>query len=88
MVPHTLTYKPLMIHSPLGSMAARQVEKLIRKLIPHPGTLLAGGLILAGWGIPLCMLLGSIPATLLLGFAGLALTATGSLLFLIYLGDI
>ena len=88
MVTHTLTYKPLVIHSPFGSMAARRFQKLLRKLITSPRMLLAGGLILAGWGIPLGMLFEIIPATLLRAFAGLAVTATGSVLCLFHLGDI
>ena len=88
MVPHTLTYKSLLIHSPFMSVAASQLGKLIGKLTPRPGMLLSGGLILAGWGIPLGMRFEIIPATLLLAFAGLALTATGSGLLLFYLGDI
>ena len=88
MVPHTLTYKSLLIHSPFMSMAASQLEKLIGNLIPRPGMLLSGGLVLAGWGIPLGMIFEIIPATLFLSFIGLALTATGSVLLLFYLGDI
>jgi len=46
------------------------------------------GMILAGLGIPFLMAIGLLPITLVLGFIGLVLTATGGLMALIFYGEI
>jgi hypothetical protein len=63
-------------------------DEFIEKLIPRRCMLVSVGLILAGFSIPVLMLLQFIPATFLLGFVGFALAATGGVLALTLCGEI
>lgn len=88
MAVNTLTYKPWWTHNAFVLETINRVEKLIKRKTPRPGMLLSLGLALIGWSMPLSMLLGLIPATLLVSFIGLGLAAAGSVLLIIYLGEI
>ena len=80
----TYSYKPSLAHI----VFVKTGGKLFEIYKPRRCMLVSMGSILAGLGIPLLMTLELLPVTLLLGFVGLALTATGSLLVLVYCGEI
>jgi hypothetical protein len=63
-------------------------DEFIEGLIPRRCMLVSTGMILAGLGIPLLMLLQLLPVTFLFGFAGFALAVTGSVLALVFCGEI
>jgi len=63
-------------------------DDLIEKLTPRRHTAVAVGMIVAGIAIPALMAFRLIPASLLLGFVGLALAAVGGVLTLVYCGEI
>ena len=80
----TYSYKPRLAHNVFVKTGVKLFE--IHK--PRRCMLVSMGSILAGLGFPLLMVLELLPVTLLLGFVGLALTATGSLLVLVNCGEI
>jgi hypothetical protein len=88
MATRTLTYKTELTHGLSTKGFVRKSGKLIRSLIPRPRTILSVGLILAGLCVPFLMFLEWIPATLFLGFVGLACAATGGVLVLFYSGEL
>ena len=61
---------------------------LVPKHRPRRCMVFSVGMMLAGLGVPFLMAIGLLPITLLLGFIGLALTATGGLMALIFYGEI
>jgi hypothetical protein len=63
-------------------------DELIEKLMPRPCMVVSVGLIFAGMSIPLFMVVHVLPISLVLGFLGFALVATGGVLTLIYSGEI
>ena len=67
---------------------AKKRDELIEKLIPRRCMVVSVSLILAGLGIPALMTLGLLPVNLLLGFVAFALAASGSVLALIFCGEI
>jgi hypothetical protein len=80
----TQTYKPN-----LARMAwVKKRDEFIEKLIPRRCMVVSVGLILAGLGIPMLMVIQWLPVTFLLGFVGFALTATGGVLALVFCGEI
>ncbi len=87
MASHTITYRPLWVHSALVKVVASKVEGLARKVLPSPRLLISVCMLLIGLAIPVFMLLELLPASLLIGFGGLALTAIGGVLAIFNLGD-
>jgi hypothetical protein len=63
-------------------------DEFIEKLIPRRCMVVSVGLIFAGTSIPLLMAVQLLPVTLLLGFVGFALVATGGVLTLIFYGEL
>ena len=63
-------------------------DEFIEKLIPRRCMVVSVGLIFTGMSIPLLMAVQLLPVTLLLGFVGFALTATGGAMALIFYGEI
>ncbi len=88
MATKAITYKPRLANNAFGKALDVNFDKWISRLVPRPCMLVSMGLILAGLCIALLMLLEFIPASLLLGFVGLALIATGGVLVLVYSGEI
>ncbi len=84
----TLTYKNRWMINSFMLETVSHFERIIKRLTPRPCILTSIGLSLIGWSIPLLMLLELIPSTFVLGLIGLALAATGSILLIIYLGEI
>jgi O-antigen/teichoic acid export membrane protein len=80
----TQIYKPRLVRI----VVTNKLDDLIHILKPRRCMLVSVALILAGLCIPLLMALELLPVTLLLGFIALALIATGSLLVLLYCGEI
>jgi len=80
----TQIYKPRLARI----VVTNKLDDLIQILKPRRCMLVSGVLILAGLCIPLLMALELLPVTLLTGFITLALVATGSLLALLYCGEI
>lgn len=78
------TYRPIT----LQNTRVKEPGKFIKKLIPRSCTALAITMILAGLSIPALMALNLLPITLVLGFAGFALAATGGVIALIFCGEI
>jgi hypothetical protein len=87
MATHTLTYKPLPQHNSLVNLIALKAEHVFYKMMPRPCMLLSGGMVLLGLAIPLFMLVEILPASLLLGFAGLGLITIGGVLCMFFIGD-
>ena len=56
--------------------------------MPRRCMVVSVGLIFAGMSIPMLMLVLALPLSLLLGFLGFALAATGGVLSLIFCGEI
>jgi len=72
-----------------ASYVARQKSAIfVLKHKPRRCMVFSVGMILAGLGIPFLMAIGLLPITLVLGFIGLVLTATGGLMALIFYGEI
>jgi len=63
-------------------------DEIIERLIPRPCMIVSMGLILTGLGIPAFMVFGILPVSLLLGFVGFILAATGGVLLLFFCGEI
>ena len=63
-------------------------DRIIERLMPRRCMLVSTGLILAGLSIPVLMILDVLPITLLLGFIGFALGATGGVMALVLCGEI
>ncbi len=80
----TRNYKP----NVLRIVFVQKRDDLIEKLMPRRRMVVSVGMIFAGLGIPALMAFKFLPASLLLGFAGLALVAVGGILALIYCGEI
>ncbi len=66
----------------------KKCDESIEKLIPRRCMVVSVSLILVGLGLPFLMVLGLLPVDLLLGFVGFSLTATGSVLMLVFCGEI
>ena len=66
----------------------RKFDNLLERLMPRPRMAVSVGMILAGMGIPVLMVFKFLPASLFLGFGGLALIAVGGVLALVCCGDI
>ena len=66
----------------------RKFELAIEKFMPRRCMVVSTGLFLAGLGIPLLMVLEVLPVTFLLGAIGLALTALGGVMALVFCGEI
>jgi len=67
---------------------AKKRDALIDRLVPRRSMVISVGMIVAGIGIPTLMLFQLLPASLLLGFTGVALIAVGGVLTLFYCGEI
>ena len=63
-------------------------DAFIEKITPRPGMVVSVGLILVGISIPGMMAAGILPVSLLLGFSGFILTATGGVLALVFCGEV
>ncbi len=63
-------------------------DEIIERLTPRPCMIVSMGLILTGLGIPALMMLGILPVSLLLGFVGFILAASGGVLLLFFCGEI
>ena len=73
----------------LASIAfIKKRDAFIEKIVPRPCMVVSVGLILAGWGIPLLMVVQLLPATLIFGFVGFALVATDGVLTLVFYGEV
>jgi hypothetical protein len=80
----TRTYKPYKV---LITFDIKR-DEFIEKLIPRPCMVVSIGLILAGFGIPVLMIVELLPITLWLAFVGFALALTGGVMALIFCGEI
>lgn len=85
MTTQTLAYQPVLVHHTLAETFLIKCIKFVKSLIPPRRVILSLGLLLVGLGIPIFMLLELIPATLLMGFFGLAFITIGGLLTLFYI---
>ncbi len=65
--------------------AMAQAIKYIKHWLPRPCMMISTGLLVTGLCIPFLMGLTILPASLFLGFIGMALTCTGVVLTLYYL---
>lgn len=63
-------------------------DEIIENLVPRRCMVVSAGLILAGLGIPLLMVVQLLPVNFLLGFAGFALAATGGVLAFVFCGEV
>jgi|GEM_PF-1736532 len=88
MTTQTMTYKPWLLNKPLVNVITTKVENFLYRIMPRPKMLVSGGILLLGLAVPVFMLVELLPASLLLGFAGLGLTAIGGVLSLVFIGDI
>jgi hypothetical protein len=82
---------PLIKTYRLNTLRVARVKEpatIIKKLMPRRCMVIATGLILAGLSIPALMTMQLLPVTLLLGFAGFALVATGGVMSIIFCGEI
>jgi hypothetical protein len=73
---------------PLRLTIAKKVDSIIEALLPRRCMVASAILFLIGIGIPFLMVIGLLPANLLLGLLGFALTATGGVLALTLCGEI
>ena len=80
----TQTITPRSMQFPLFE----RIAGLITLLMPRPCMMASLGLILAGFSIPVMMIVQVIPVTLLLGGVGLILVASGGVMMLIFCGEI
>jgi hypothetical protein len=87
MATQTLTYKTWLQQISLANLIALKVEEFLYKNLPRPCMLLSGGIFLLGLSVPLFMLVEILPASMLLSFTGLSLTAIGGVLSLFFSGD-
>jgi len=85
MATHTLVFRSTQLYGSYTRDVLAQVVKWIKPLLPRPCMMVSVGLIVAGLCIPFLMGLALIPASLLLGFIGMAFTCTGIVLTLYYL---
>lgn len=81
----THTYHP---PYPLRLVIAKKVDQAIDVLLPRRCMVVSTGLFLAGLGIPILMLIGFLPVSLLLGLLGFGMTAAGGVLALTFCGEI
>jgi O-antigen/teichoic acid export membrane protein len=81
------TFTQTYISRPVFIVFVRRGDKWVKKHVPRHCMLFPAGLILAGLSIPALMVFGLLPATMLLGFVGLALAATGGLLSIVRCGE-
>lgn len=84
MVTVTQSYRP----TAMRIAFVKKRDAIIERLLPRRSTILSVGMILTGISIPALMAFKLLPASLLLGFAGLALVAVGGVLALVYCGEI
>ena len=77
------TYKPFLVR--IGFFKISDV--IPTRLLPRRCMLVSVGLVLAGLGIPLLIVLQLLPASLLLGFMGFALSSIGGVLALVFCGE-
>ena len=82
----TLTYSYK--SNPARIAFIKKRDEIIENLMPRRCMVVSAGLIFAGLGIPLLMLIQLLPATFALCFVGFALTVIGGLLTLIRCGEI
>jgi hypothetical protein len=80
----TQNYKP----NALRIVFVRKRDDLIEKLMPRRSMVISVGMMLVGLGIPALMAFKLLPASLLLGFVGVALIAVGGVLVLVCCGEI
>jgi len=80
----TQNYKP----NALRITLVHKRDDLIEKLTPRRHMVVSVGMIVAGIALPALMAFKLLPASLLLGFVGLALVAVGGVLTLVYSGEI
>lgn len=80
----TQNYKP----NAVRIVFIRKFDNLLERFMPRRCMVVSVGMILAGMGIPVLMVFKLLPASLFLGFAGLALIAVGGVLALVYCGEI
>jgi len=80
----TQDYKP----NVMRIMFVKKRDALIERLMPRRCMVVSVGMIFAGIGIPALMAFKLLPASLFLGFAGLALAAVGGVLALVYCGEL
>jgi hypothetical protein len=78
------------IHNPKTMRIAMvgKNDELMEKHLPRRCMVVSVGQILAGMSIPALMVLHLLPVTFLLGFVGFALVASGSVMALIFCGEI
>ncbi len=88
MATQTLIFKPRQAHTTFTKAFIAKRDDMISGLIPRPSILLSWGMILVGLCVPLLMLVGWIPVSLLLGLVGFFLIATGSILMLVFVGEV
>jgi hypothetical protein len=79
---HTYRSKPLRV------IWIKKRDEFIERITPRPCMVVSVGLILAGISIPGMMAAGILPVSLLLGFVGFILAATGGVLALVFCGEI
>ena len=84
MTTHTQAYKVSLVRINLSY----ELDEFIERIIPRRPMVIAVGVMFSGLCIPALMAIQVLPLTFLLGFGGFALTATGSVLALIFSGDI
>ena len=77
-------YAPVLAHIEF----IKKRDKFIEKIIPRRCMVISVGLILAGMSIPVFMVVDLLPISLLLGLVGFALAGTGSVMALIFHGEI
>jgi hypothetical protein len=87
MATQTLTYQPWLQPASLTKVLSAKVNGLISNIAARRSIVISVGIVLLGLAIPVFMLLELLPASLLIGFAGLGFTAIGSVFSLFYLGD-
>lgn len=87
MATQTLTYQPWLQPTSLTKVLSAKVNGFISKIAPRRSMIISVGIVLLGLAIPVFMLLEILPASLLIGFTGLSLTAIGGVSTLFYLGD-
>ena len=78
------TYKPFLVR--IGFFKISDV--IPERLLPRRCMLVSVGLVLAGLGIPLLMVLQLLPASLLLGLVGFGMTVIGGVLALVFCGEL
>lgn len=84
MVTVTRNYRP----NPLRIAFIKKRDALVERMTPRRSTVISAAMVLAGISIPAMMAFKLLPVTLLLGFVSLGLIAVGSVLALVYSGEI